>query len=65
MGKDNFGKIIHSSHFVANVLLKPMNVYFVMAKNTAHSFICWMILKKKKKKPEGIKGSVILFTTGQ
>lgn len=64
MGKDNFGKIIHSSHFVANVLLKPMNVYFVMAKNTAHSFICWMILKKKKK-TEGIKGSVILFTTGQ
>lgn len=49
MGKDNFGKIIHSFHFVANVLLKPMNVYFVMAKNTAHSFICWMILKKKKK----------------
>lgn len=49
MGKDNFGKIIHSSHFVANGLLKPMNVYFVMAKKTAHSFICWMILKKKKK----------------
>jgi len=48
MGKDNFGKIIHSFHFVANVLLKPMNVYFVTGKNPAQSFLWCLIIKKKK-----------------